>query len=454
MTNSGAAASGSYDFQFRLFSRTTGGDAVGSIVSVPNVAVTNGVFTVPLDFGFSALNTLGSRFLEIGVKPSGASGAYTTLAPRQPSTDAPSAVFAFKALEASNAGRFNNLTIENFVQNSDARLSDARAPIAGSGNYIQNTTARQADSNFNISGNGIVGGNLTADTISANSNFNVVLTGQSTSNIGTWLNLNNTSIGGGSWSLISAGSANGEGAGNLLFYKGGTRMILSTSGLNLFGTVSADGANFRGGVFARGGAPGASGTSNNGYAFSGTGDNDSGLFSEGNGLVSLYTNAAERVRVTDGGLQVFGALTANTKSFQIDHPLDPLNKVLNYTSVESPDMKNIFDGNALTDDKGEAVVRLPAYFDALNRDFRYQLTVIGVFAQAIVAEEINGNQFKIRTDKPNVKVSWQITGIRRDPYAEDNRQPVEENKSPQQRGKCLYEPACAPKQAKSAEMKR
>ena len=50
-------------------------------------------------------------------------------------------------------------------------------------------------------------------------------------------------------------------------------------------------------------------------------------------------------------------------------------------------MMNIYNGNVITDANGEAVVALPEWFEALNRDFRYQLTVIGQFAQAIVAEK-------------------------------------------------------------------
>jgi hypothetical protein len=72
---------------------------------------------------------------------------------------------------------------------------------------------------------------------------------------------------------------------------------------------------------------------------------------------------------------------------------------------------------------------MPEWFDALNRDFRYRLTVIGQFAQAMVASEIADNQFTIQTDKPNVKVSWQVTGIRQDAWANAHRIPVEEEKT-------------------------
>ena len=101
-------------------------------------------------------------------------------------------------------------------------------------------------------------------------------------------------------------------------------------------------------------------------------------------------------------------------------------------------MMNIYNGNVTTDEGGEATIVLPDYFEALNRDFRYQLTVIGQFAQAIVAEEVRNNRFRITTNIPNVKVSWQVTGIRRDAWAERHRIPVEEEKAEPERGFYLH----------------
>lgn len=80
-------------------------------------------------------------------------------------------------------------------------------------------------------------------------------------------------------------------------------------------------------------------------------------------------------------------------------------------------MMNIYNGNAITAASGEVTITLPSYFASLNKDFKYQLTCIGTFAQAIVAEEVSGNTFKIKTDKPNIKVSWQIAGVRKDAAA-------------------------------------
>ncbi len=139
-----------------------------------------------------------------------------------------------------------------------------------------------------------------------------------------------------------------------------------------------------------------------------------------------------------GDLNVTGKLTKGSGSFKIDHPLDPANKYLSHSFVESPDMMDVYNGNVTTDKRGRAIVALPDYFQSLNRDFRYQLTVIGQFAQAIVAREISGNHFTIKTNKPGVKVSWQVTGIRQDAYANAHRISVEEPKPVQERGKYLH----------------
>ncbi len=139
-----------------------------------------------------------------------------------------------------------------------------------------------------------------------------------------------------------------------------------------------------------------------------------------------------------GNVRVSGMLSKGGGSFQIDHPLDPKNKYLSHSFVESPDMMNVYNGNVVTKENGEAEIVLPDYFEALNRDFRYQLTVIGQFAQAIVLAEVKDNRFRIKTDKPTVKVSWQVTGIRQDPFAEKNRVQTEVEKPKNERGNYLY----------------
>jgi hypothetical protein len=116
-----------------------------------------------------------------------------------------------------------------------------------------------------------------------------------------------------------------------------------------------------------------------------------------------------------GNLTVSGNSSASgVKTFRIDHPLDPENKILRHAAMESNEVLNQYSGNISTDADGLATVILPNYFETLNKDFRYQLTSIGTFAQAIIKTEVANNQFVIQTNQPNTKVSWQITGVRND----------------------------------------
>jgi len=137
----------------------------------------------------------------------------------------------------------------------------------------------------------------------------------------------------------------------------------------------------------------------------------------------------------NGNVNIDGTLTKDAGAFKIDHPLDPGGKYLYHSFVESPDMKNIYDGVATLDDRGEAVVDLPEWFEALNRDFRYQLTCIGGHAPVFVASEVAGNRFAIAGGRPGMRVSWQVTGVRRDAWAEAHRLPVEEVKPAGERGR-------------------
>jgi hypothetical protein len=142
-------------------------------------------------------------------------------------------------------------------------------------------------------------------------------------------------------------------------------------------------------------------------------------------------------------VNVTGTLSKGGGSFKIDHPLDPENKYLYHSFVESPDMKNVYDGVVTTDERGYATVELPDWFEALNRDFRYQLTVIDEadgdgFVQAKVAKGVASNRFTVRTSSPDTRISWQVTGIRKDAWAEKNRIRVEEVKGEGDRGRYLY----------------
>ena len=179
-------------------------------------------------------------------------------------------------------------------------------------------------------------------------------------------------------------------------------------------------------------AMGVMGSSTNSYGLYGesTGPGAAGLYAVGfSGAIAAHFQ---------GNITVTGNCTGCFGPSRVDHPLDPENQYLYQSSVQSDDMMNIYNGNVTTDGNGEAVVRLPDYFEALNRDFRYQLTVMGEFAQAIVLEKIQGNRFTIKTDKANIEVSWQVTGIRHDAFAEANRAAAEQTKPPDEQGLYLH----------------
>lgn len=144
----------------------------------------------------------------------------------------------------------------------------------------------------------------------------------------------------------------------------------------------------------------------------------------GSGTAAKFTGP---VKIT-GNLTVSGTVSKGGGSFRIDDPIDPKHKYLYHSFVESPDMMNIYNGVVTLSRHGDAVVTLPAWFQALNRDFRYQLTCIGGFAPVYISSEVSGNEFKIAGGKAGMKISWQVTGIRKDAFANEHRIPVEEDK--------------------------
>jgi hypothetical protein len=167
-------------------------------------------------------------------------------------------------------------------------------------------------------------------------------------------------------------------------------------------------------------------TGNNGYAIWGLSNTSyAGLF-EGKVLIG-------------GKVYIYGSLSKPGGSFRIDHPLDPGNKYLSHSIVESPDMLNLYNGMIQLDEHGAATVELPEWFDALNHEFRYQLTPIGSPAPNLhIASEIERRSFRIAGGAPRGKVSWQVTGIRQDKWANANRIIVEEEKSGRDRGRYLH----------------
>ena len=231
--------------------------------------------------------------------------------------------------------------------------------------------------------------------------------------------------------------------GNGVFAKGGSSATWNPgTGVRALGGDSTNGGpgTFGGsGVIGRGGSVGSGiggvgggfggGDSNSGYGGTGIVANG-GTGPAGNGQAAIFSGNVEVAgdfNVTGGG----------TKNFKIDHPLDPENKYLYHAAIESSEVLNIYSGNVTTDNNGQAVIALPNWFEAINQDLRYQLTVIGTFAQAIVGEKVKNNRFIIKTNAANVEVSWQVTGVRSDAAMHNHPFKVEQDKPERERGHYL-----------------
>ncbi|HWN98287.1 MAG TPA: hypothetical protein VNS63_03350, partial [Blastocatellia bacterium] len=142
LTDAGGPANGAYDLQFKLYDALAGPTQVGATATLDDVAVSNGSFSVTLDFGAAAFPGT-NRWLEIGVRPGVSTGAFTTLTPRQPITSTPYAI---------NAAQLGGLAASGFLQNS---------------------SSQQGSANFNISGDGTTGGTLSANAVNATSQYNI-----------------------------------------------------------------------------------------------------------------------------------------------------------------------------------------------------------------------------------------------------------------------------------------
>ena len=210
-------------------------------------------------------------------------------------------------------------------------------------------------------------------------------------------------------------------------------------GYDSYGVYGAEAGGIAG-VYGLGesGAVGVSGYTGSGIT--GNGDAVSAVTTgTGDGYYAYNHTPGAFAAFFDGNVDVDGILTKAAGAFKIDHPLDPANKYLYHSFVESPDMKNIYDGEAVLDANGEAVVNLPDWFETLNRDFRYQLTPVGAPGPNLyIAAKVHDTTFKIAGGQPGMEVSWQVTGIRQDAFANAHRIPLEEMKAERDRGLYMH----------------
>jgi TGF-beta propeptide len=331
-------------------------------------------------------------------------------------------------LTANNTFTGNNV----FNPSSATDAIDAYASNPGNAALVGLQSATSGGSygvyayTFDWSGAGVSGTNYTTATgsvapgVFGNSTNGFGVYGTSTNGVGVY-GSSQDDVGTGVFGIGSTYGVQGEGT------TGVYGVSLSQSGPGVYGNGSAYGVYGLGDTYGVLGQSGSSDGSGGGFSNSTTGD---ALFT--------YNQSGGYAAFFDGNVDVDGKLSKAGGSFKIDHPLDPANKYLYHSFVESPDMKNIYDGVATLDANGEAVIQMPDWFGVLNRDFRYQLTCIGGFAPVYIAEKLANNQFKIGGGKPGMEVSWQITGIRQDAWANANRIPVEEEKEAKLKGFYLH----------------
>ena len=379
--------------------------------------------------------------------PAGASAAVTSISQGQGISLSPNPITSTGSVSLTLPLVLSNPFTNPFFSLTNTGPGDAldatgpvgvRAKVNGTGQYAVIATGGSGGAGVYAPG---ASGNVTG-VLGVGSGTSPGVSGQGGSNQGAGGNFTATNgIGlhtasGGNDAVASTTSANGRsgiyandlsiggGWGGFFTSKAGVGVHAASAGNDA--VAASTSASGRSGIYATNTA------TNGGFG---------GYFSSKNG-VGLYARANPARAPAGffaGNVEIHGALSVTgTKSFVIDDPRDPANKFLVHAADESPQAENVYNGNVTTDANGFATVTLPAYFDAENTAPRYQLTVIGSFAQAVVWKEEQHNQFEIRTNHGGVKVSWQVSAVRNDPWVRAHPQPTEQAKPASQRGRYLY----------------
>lgn len=282
LIDGGSPANGSYDMRFRLFSTAAGGVQVGSDVSVNSVPTAAGIFNVEIDFGVVPFSG-AERFLEVAISPAGQNN-FTTLAPRQKLNSSPYSIQALNADTSINSLNLGGVTANQFVVTTDARMSDARTPLPGSGDYVQNGTVAQPNIGFNVGGTG------TAGVFNAGTQFNLggsrILSNQGTDNL---------------FAGIGAGAANTNGQRNAFFGRNAGNASTGSNDSTFFGANAGlkQTISFANSFFGSG--AGQENINGNSLAFFGTNAGNKNVTGVNN---SFYGNAAGQEN-TSGSFNTF-----------------------------------------------------------------------------------------------------------------------------------------------------
>jgi hypothetical protein len=416
---------GTYQIKFKIYGSAAGADGLWESGFQP-VPTVGGAFnyllgsSAALPIGLFSSDTVRYLGITVGTDPE--------MSPRARLCSAP---YAFQSLRADSSttafavtdGAITNAGVNSSANIAPSKIAGTAATLSGSQTFTggnQFASGIQVyDSVFRTNSYGVRVGTAVAPIpehlFEVNRHFNTTSARQ-----GVTVSLFNASSGTlyGLYSDVEHSDAGG----------GGTAY-------GVYGTASSDGSS-RSGVYGEGRALTLSSTSGVSFGIRGSafyGATAYGVYGYANAATTNYAG------YFSGNVHVTGTLSKGGGSFKIDHPLDPENKYLQHSFVESPDMMNIYNGIVSLDGFGRAVVALPTYFMALNRDCRYQLTAIGAPGPNLYIEsEIQDNSFSIAGGAPGMKVSWQVTGIRNDAWASANRIQVEVDKKPEERGKYLH----------------
>jgi len=472
----GAPHNGLCDFRFGLWDAEVGGNPVPNNPFFPkpnplNVPVQSGIYTVALNFG-SGIYDGTALWIETEVRCAGE--VDYTLLPRQALRGIP---YALGLVPGVRVGPYANPGFQAATSAANTGLGNpiGIVGLAFNGNPTGFTPPAEKSGVFGYaeSGHGVYGSALNGTGITGSSNITGVegfglysgVKGESTNGYGVY----GTGLTAGVKGLNSGGGFGVQGESNNI----GVYGTGDTTGVYGVGETGVFGGGIWG-VYGKSSSPGYAGVlgdfSNSNIAIAGIGvlgetDNLNSIGVKGVvqsagsiGVWGMSTTTGTGVYGTspsgvgvwgvssnnfagyfDGPVQVTGLLYKGGGGFRIDHPLDPANKYLNHSFVESPDMKNLYDGVVTLDESGVAWIDLPEWFEALNQDFRYQLTPIGAsMPNLYVAAPILDNRFQIAGGVPGLQVSWQVTGTRIDPYAQANRIPIEEAKPGLQQGTYLH----------------
>jgi hypothetical protein len=413
-------ADGKYTISFRIYDDSTAGDMYWQ--EIKSVQTTNGLFSVHLgDSNLLDQSTFSIPNLYLALKV----GADAEMKPRTRFASVPYATLV-GTVDGANGG-----TIQGDLS---ATHQISAGSSDGSGGYFQSFNTGAGDQHGVIgrytasgpnNGSGVYGYSRSDDNHGIGGEFEGGWIG-----VFGWVNATqlSTSVHGG----IEGVASTAVPELNAVLYGVAGYASGARSNTGVLGSASGVSSSFSGknyGLFGDAEGTGTTAANYGVWAQAKAGLNNIGIVAEGSTFAGQFI----------GDVYVSGSVSKPGGSFKIDHPLDPANKYLQHSFVESPDMMNIYNGIVTLDADGTATVTMPEWFDALNRDFRYQLTAVGAPGPNLyVSQKVNNNQFAIAGGSAGLEVSWQVTGVRHDAWAEAHRIQVEVPKEGENVGTYLH----------------